>query len=198
VRAGYDRIAEQYLVARRVGGDARLLSRLVARLTPGDRVLDAGCGAGVPFMVELVAADLAVAGLDLSTTQLALARTRVPEAELVQGDLTALPYGDDGFAALVSIYAVIHVPRSDHPAVLAEFLRVLRPGGIGLLCLGARDLPEDDDPESWLGAPMYWSHYDAATNLDLLGATGFVIEHHELVDDPMGHGRHLFAFVSKP
>jgi ubiquinone/menaquinone biosynthesis C-methylase UbiE len=198
VRAGYDRVADWYLAARRVGDDADLLPALVARLAAGDTVLDAGCGAGVPFMADLLAADLAVVGLDLSAAQLALARTRVPGAHLVHGDLTALPFADASFAGLISIYAVIHVPRTEHPAVFSEFRRVLRPGGAALLCLGAGDLPEDHDPESWLGAPMYWSHYDAATNLDLLDAAGFTIDHHELVEDPMDHGRHLFALVFRP
>jgi SAM-dependent methyltransferase len=149
-------------------------------------------------MTELLSAGLSVVGLDLSAAQLELARARVPGADLVHADLTALPFADTGLAAVISIYAVIHVPRSDHPAVFAELRRVLRPGGAALLCLGAGDLPEDRDPESWLGVPMYWSHYDAATNLDLLEAAGFVIEQRQIVEDPMDHGQHLFVIVSRP
>lgn len=198
VRAGYDRIAEQYLAARRVGGDADLLPELTAGLNVGDPVLDAGCGAGVPFMAQLVSAGLWVVGLDLSATQLALARTNVPGARLTHADLSALPFADDSFAVIISIYAVIHVPRSYHATVFSEFLRVLRPGGAALVCVGTGDLPEDNDPESWLGVPMYWSHYDAETNLELLEGTGFVVDRHEIVEDPMDHGRHLFVLLSRP
>ena len=92
--------------------------------------------------------------------------------------------------------AVIHVPRSEHRAVFGEFRRVLVPGGVALLCLGAGDVAEDHDPESWLGAPMFWSHFDAETNLEMLRDFGFDVIRHELVDDPMDHGRHLFALVA--
>ncbi len=108
----------------------------------------------------------------------------------------ALPFGDGSFDGLVSYYAVIHVPRSEHRAVFDEFRRVLVAGGVALLCLGAGDVPEDDDTESWLGTHMFWSHFDAETNLEMLQAAGFDILRHELVKDPMNHGRHLFALVA--
>jgi hypothetical protein len=75
--------------------------------------------------------------------------------------------------------------------------RVLRPGGQALLCLGAADLAEDDDPDSWLGTRMYWSHYDAATNLRLLREAGFTVDDAREVPDPMGHRGHLFARVRR-
>jgi hypothetical protein len=43
---------------------------------------------------------------------------------------------------------------------------------------------------------MFWSHFDAETNLEMLRASRFDIIRHELVRDPMDHGRHLFALVS--
>jgi ubiquinone/menaquinone biosynthesis C-methylase UbiE len=198
VRRGYDEIADRYLAARTTGGDLALLPELVGRLSAGDAVLDAGCGAGVPVMTQLVDADLEVTGIDLSSTQVRLARSHSPGAHLAQADLVALPFGDCSFDGLVSYYAVIHVPRSEHREIFDEFRRVLVPGGVALLCLGARDLVEDHDPESWLGAPMFWSHFDTETNLEMLQAAGFDIIRHELVNDPMNHGRHLFALVAAP
>ena len=196
MRRGYDEIADRYLAARTTGGDLALLPELVARLRAGDAVLDAGCGAGDPVMTQLVDAGLEVVGIDLSSAQLRLARSRSPGARVAQADLVVLPFGDGSFDGLVSYYAVIHVPRSEHRAAFDEFHRVLVSGGAALLCLGAGDVPEDDDPESWLGTHMFWSHFDAETNLEMLQAAGFDILRHELVKDPMNHGRHLFALVA--
>jgi ubiquinone/menaquinone biosynthesis C-methylase UbiE len=195
VRAGYDEIANRYLAARTWGGDVALLPELVTRLDPGGAVLDAGCGAGVPVMQMLIDAGLSVVGIDLSSVQLGLARARVAGAQLAQADLSALPFDDGSFDGLVSYYAVIHVPRSDHRGAFAEFRRVLRPGGVALLCLGAGDVPEDDDAESWLGTHMFWSHFDAPTNLEMLRASKFDVVLDEIVADPMDHGRHLFALA---
>jgi hypothetical protein len=44
---------------------------------------------------------------------------------------------------------------------------------------------------------MYWSHYDAGTNLRLLRGAGFAIEDDREVPDPMGHRGHLFARVRR-
>jgi cyclopropane fatty-acyl-phospholipid synthase-like methyltransferase len=196
VRRGYEEIAERYAAARTWGGDVALLAELVTRLRPGDTVLDAGCGAGVPVMRELTDAGMTVVGVDLSGTQIELARSRVPEADVAQADLVTLPFSDRSFDGLVSFYAVIHVPRAYHSAVFTEFRRVLRPGGVALLCLGARDLPEDDDVDSWLGTHMFWSHFDAETNLEMLRAADFDVLRDEIVADPMDHGHHLFALVA--
>jgi ubiquinone/menaquinone biosynthesis C-methylase UbiE len=196
VRNGYDAIGERYLGARTAGGDIAVLSDLTVRLGAGDTVLDAGCGAGVPVTRMLLDADFRMVGLDLAQGQLALARGLVPGAQLVQGDLSVLPFADASFDALVSYYAVIHVPRSDHAAVFNEFARVLRPDGVALLCLGANDLRDDHDPDSWLGAPMFWSHFDAETNIEMLQRQGFEILRAERVKDPMDHGQHLFVLVA--
>ena len=122
-------------------------------------------------------------------------RTRdIPASRLVQGDLTALPVASATVDAVVSFYAIIHVPRQ-HARVFEECHRVLRPGGRALLCLGWGDNPEDHDPESWLGVPMFWSHFDAETNLALLRDAGFTIESSTEVPDPMAHASHQFVMV---
>jgi|HubBroStandDraft_6_1064221.scaffolds.fasta_scaffold166475_2 hypothetical protein len=54
VESGYDRIASSYLDARtRDGGDVALLEELLADIPDGSRVLDAGCGSGVPVVSRL-------------------------------------------------------------------------------------------------------------------------------------------------
>jgi SAM-dependent methyltransferase len=199
VRDGYDAVATSYLAERtRTGGDVDALRDLVALLPPGARVLDAGCGAGIPVATHLLHAGLPTVGLDLSLRQLELGNEHVQGWLPVQGDLTSLPFASASFDALVSFYAVIHVPRALHAGVFGEVLRVLRPGGRALLCLGATDLVEDDDHASWLGTRMYWSHFDADTNLTLLRAAGFDVEDAREVPDPMGHRGHLFARIRRP
>jgi ubiquinone/menaquinone biosynthesis C-methylase UbiE len=196
VQHGYDDVAESYLADRPTdGADVAVLRDLMARLAPDARVLDAGCGAGVPVTRLLTEAGPNIIGLDFSAGQLSLARARVPDADLVQGDLAALPFRPQQFDAVVSFYAIIHVPRRDHPAIFNECHRILRPGGLALLCLGTNDLPEDHDPTSWLGTPMYWSHYDAATNLELLDHAHLDVVADHRVPDPMGHRGHLFALA---
>ena len=194
VRESYNRIAEAYLSSRcRDSPDVALLDDFVVRLTARARVLDAGCGAGVPIAQQL-AARANVVGVDLAEVQLGLARRHVPTGLWVCADLAALPFAAASFDAICSYYAVIHIPREEHAGVLKGFARVLRPSGLALLCLGAADLPTWT--EQYHDVPMYWSHYDAATSLSLVEAAGFELLWHRRVAE--GSGGHLFVLAQRP
>jgi ubiquinone/menaquinone biosynthesis C-methylase UbiE len=196
VRDGYDRIASTYLEARpHDGEDVALLEELLSQLSNASRVLDAGCGSGVPVSSRLLDGGHDVIGVDFSSGQLSLARTVLAEGHLVQGDLTELPFADESFDAVVSFYAIIHVPRQEHDPLLREIHRVLRTDGLTLLCLGWGDQPEDHDPDSWLGVPMFWSHFDGPANLALLSEVGFIPEWSRRIADPMGHASHQFVLA---
>jgi SAM-dependent methyltransferase len=195
VRTGYDALAAEYTASRREDSeDVRLLPELAWRLPEGAKVLDAGCGAGVP-VTRILARSFDVTGVDFSEAQLALARKNVPQARFLRGDITQLDFPDGSFNAIVSYYAIIHIPRSEHRALMMKFHRILKPGGWALLCLGANDLP--DDLDKFMGAPMYWSHYDADTNLNMLSECGFTVERHRIVPDSLDDsgGAHLFALA---
>jgi len=194
VREGYDRVANSYLQARpHDGEDIALLAEVLHDLPSHSQVLDAGCGSGIPVATQLLEAGHDVVGLDLSSGQLSLARSNLAKCQFVQGDLTNLPFSNGSFDALVSYYAIIHVPREEHEALLSDIHRVLRHDGRALLCLGWGDLPEDHDPDSWLGVPMFWSHFDEKANLALLSKVGLIPRWSKQVADPMGHASHQFV-----
>ena len=201
VRAGYERAAEAYLADRpQTSPDIASLDHLLSRLAPGARVLDAGCGAGVPIAQRL-SRSYHVVGVDFSERQLALAAQHVPAIEPVCQDLTRLGLAPCVFDAIVSYYAIIHIPRVAHAGILADFYRLLWPGGLAFLCLGAMDLDDDFD-DDYYGVRMYWSHYDAPTNLDLMQRAGFEILWSQIINDSLGGeaatGGHLFVLGRKP
>ncbi len=196
VKAGYNAIAAEYLRARaKDDEDVRLLADLVRRVPRGSRVLDAGCGAGVPvtlFLSEFFDVD----AVDFAAAQLRLARARMPGVQFGCQDMTALAFADATFDAVCCTYAIIHVPRTDHPRVLANFHKVLKPGGFLLVCLGAKDLP--GSVEQFHGRPMYWSHFDAATNVAMLEACGFKVLWRRMVADATySGGSHLFVLAQR-
>lgn len=99
---------------------------------PGDDVLDVACGSGLA--AELAAARGAtVAGLDASPRLIAVARDRLPQADLQVGDMHALPWADDTFDVVTSFRGI----WGTTPDAVAEVRRVLRPGGrMGLTVWG--------------------------------------------------------------
>ncbi|WP_290815022.1 class I SAM-dependent methyltransferase [Halovivax sp.] len=116
---------------------ARLVERVVDRaasLRPKpaeERLLDVGCGRGVPTAYAASAHGFEAVGVDLVPYNVRMARANVADAarppEFVVGDATALPFRDDSVAAAVSIDAVVYVPDKD--ATYAELSRVLDAGG---------------------------------------------------------------------
>jgi SAM-dependent methyltransferase len=92
----------------------------------GRTVLEVGCGSGV-FLRAAADRGAAVSGLDASESLVALARERVPEADVRVGDLQVLPYEDDRFDLVAGFNAFFFA--DDMVAALREAGRVARPGG---------------------------------------------------------------------
>jgi ubiquinone/menaquinone biosynthesis C-methylase UbiE len=197
VKEGYNAIAARYLATRNKDSeDVQLLQELVRRLPQGAQVLDAGCGAGVP-VTRTLSQYFNVTGVDFAEVQVRLARQLVPQARFLCQDITQLAFADDSFDAICSYYAIIHIPRQEHRALLQDFHRILKPSGWVLLCLGADNL-ERDIAEDYLGTRMHWSHYDAETNLNMVRACGFEITWSGIVADATSPGAaHLLVLAQK-
>ncbi|MCP2257500.1 Methyltransferase domain-containing protein [Streptoalloteichus tenebrarius] len=105
--------------------DGPLIREIVDALPPGVAV-DAACGTG---RVSALLAERGhqVIGVDGSPEMLARAVERVPSGRFSVGDLHRLPVGDNEADLVVCALALTHVPALD--PVMAEFARVLRPGG---------------------------------------------------------------------
>lgn len=83
VKAGYNAIADRYLTARtRDSEDVHLLDELTTRLPAGAKVLDAGCGAGIPIS-QMLSGKFEVTGVDFSEAQIELAKKNVPNATFI-------------------------------------------------------------------------------------------------------------------
>lgn len=104
-------------------------------IAPGDAVLDVATGTGnVALQAAVRGAE--VVGLDLTPELFTVARGRSARHEVaiewIQGDAEALPFEDESFDRVVSVFGVQFAPR--HEVVAAELVRVCRPGGrIGLV-----------------------------------------------------------------
>ena len=196
VQDGYNAIANKYLASRAtMAADMHLLDEFMNRLPAGAQVLDAGCGAGIP-VAKTLSERFHVTGVDFSEKQIELARANIPSAKFLCQDMTKLDFSECSFDGICSFYAIIHIPREEHRAILIDFYRMLKPGGIVLLCLGAENL-EDDIEEDFHGQRMYWSHYDAQTYQEMLKGIGYNLLSAEIVPDVTYEGQHLFVLAQK-
>jgi len=103
--------------------------RVAALLAPAgdERALDVGTGAGA-FAIALAPLVREVVGVDIVPELLEEGRKRAPEnVEFLEADATALPFEPGSFDIVATARTLHHVPRPE--LVLAEAVRVLRPGG---------------------------------------------------------------------
>jgi ubiquinone/menaquinone biosynthesis C-methylase UbiE len=118
-----------------LGGDAARAELIEhARLAPGQRVLDIGCGTG--SLIVAIASqhpDVEVVGLDPDPKALARARRKCAQralsVQLDQGFSDALPHPDACFDRVFSSFMFHHLDGETKRRTLAEVRRVLRPGG---------------------------------------------------------------------
>jgi cyclopropane fatty-acyl-phospholipid synthase-like methyltransferase len=177
VAAGYDRIAARlaaWATHTRTEERARYTTLLLAALPEGANVLELGCGDGGPT-TRALADRFRLTGVDLSAEQITRARQHVPRGTYIRADMTALRFAPASFDAVAAFYSIIHVPREEQPALLRRIAGWLCPGGLLVASFSARDNP-NEYADDWLGAPMYWSGYDAATNQRLVEEAGLLIE----------------------
>ena len=172
--ATYDRIAAEY--AQR-WQDRSMMEQEAAQFAAlagaGGRVLDVGCGAGFDTAV-LARHNLRAVGMDLSWGMMQAGRRRGVAVDFVQADMRALPFaaGWDGLWASASL---LHVPRLQVTAVLANLAALLKPGGAFYLSVKL------GDDEAWTADKFGQRHsrfftYWQPEALDaLLTATGLHI-----------------------
>lgn len=129
-------------------------------LSPGDRVLDLGCGEGRHALTAFLQPEVEVIGVDLSVEDLCTANARIEDmtayqpggsVQFLRGDALQLPFADATFDRVICSEVLEHVPN--YLAVLEEIHRVIKPGG--KLCVSVpRGWPE------YLCWRLSWDYYN--------------------------------------
>ena len=127
-------------------------------------------GSGDPADVK-ISEDHKVTGVDISQTQIDLARQNVPTGNFLHGDAGSVEFPAASFDAVISFYTLSHIPRQEHETILRRIYQWLRPGGLLLISVDAEE--HDDLVGDWLGVPMFFSCFDPQTTKRLVNEAGF-------------------------
>lgn len=104
-----------------------------------------------------------------------IAGRKIPAGRFQAADMRSLDFAAGSWDAVLAFYSIIHVPRADQPALFSNIRRWLSSGGHFVACLSSGDLRVGQEAD-WLDAgPMFWSGFDADTNLQLVSDAGFDI-----------------------
>jgi SAM-dependent methyltransferase len=186
-RRSYDAVAETYaeLFGDELAGkplDRALLAAFAE--TVSGPVADLGCGPG-HVTAHLHRLGCEAFGVDLSPEMVAVARRAHPALSFSVGDMTQLDITSGSLGGIVAFYSIIHLTPDRLPVALAEFARVLAPGGHVLLAFqtGAGERVHQAE---WHGHAVALDHY-RRTPADVAGhlaAAGLPV-HTTLTRDPL-------------
>ena len=180
IRTSYDTVAESYAeqLRDRLAGEPYLRSALglFAELVGDGPVVDVGCGPGY-VTVHLRALGADAFGIDLSPATIEVARREHPGVRFDVGSMTDLDLSDGTVAGLLAFWSLIHIPDEEIPAVLAQFRRVLRPGGVLMLGFHVGDVSKLKT-QGYGGHPMnvYVHRRTPARMSAWLREAGFTVE----------------------
>jgi trans-aconitate methyltransferase len=173
--AGFDAIGARYdEVFPHKDGQVNAGELLLERLPAGARVLDVGCGTGLPTARQLVTAGCVVTGIDISPVMLDLARRNVPEATFVRRDAVDVDAGLGRFHAVVAFFSLLMLPRREVTRTLARLRDVLLPAG--WLAIGMVEADLDDVTLSFVGAPLRVTGWPRQQFRQVVGDAGFTVE----------------------
>ena len=194
VAVGYDGCAEAYAAARDSSAPA-WLSLVTDRLEDRASVLDIGCGGGVPI-ARTLATRFDVTGIDISTRQVELARSNVPNSAFIHGDIMEERFDSESFDAVVMLFTLFHLPRSEHSALLCRIRDWLRGGGLLLATLATDS--QAGYTEAFFGTEMYWSHFAAGDYRNLFEQAGLAVQESHRYDPSLHRYRLTKSMVEAP
>jgi ubiquinone/menaquinone biosynthesis C-methylase UbiE len=174
---------------------------MIDRLAPGSRVLDLGCGSGVPSAGMLAESGIEVVGIDVSTEMLALARRNVPTGRFVAMDVMELDGSLGRFDAACAFFSLLMLRRADIPKVLRRVRSVLEPGGI--VTIGMVEGDFDYAPLPFLGQELLVTAYprvdlEAAIRADGLHVLEVDVEEFEPASAEVPAERQVFLYCQAP
>jgi len=174
VIAGYDAIADTYFAKFEVSAvREKWLKRLLAGVPQGSRILDLGCGAGIPVAKTLAAYGHSVVGVDGSSEQIARASRNVHSGTFVAADMCTVEFDENSFDGICAFYSMTHVPPKQQPILIDNIGRWLKPGGTFVASFGVGPAHEWTGP--WLGTKMYFGHCGEEEALNYLSNAGFAV-----------------------
>ncbi|OAN11592.1 methyltransferase [Photobacterium jeanii] len=187
MKAEYDLIAEQWLAARveLPEKDQQLLDRFIQLLPPNPRVLDLGCGSGVPIAKSLVNQGCAITGVDRSKCLLEHAQHLMPEQTWVHSELEDYCPADS-FDGIMFWDSIFHIPRTEHTSLLKMAFSALKPKGVLMLSSGGSDKNIPAFTDYMFEQQFYYDALPMEELISLCRTIGFTLEQRVMVNQPDG------------
>lgn len=148
----------------------------------GARILDLGCGSGVPIARDMIARGHHLTGVDAAPAMIAAARAAFPDAIWQLADMRALP-AMGRFDGIIAWHSFFHLPQGDQRGMIASFARLAAPDAALVFTSGPA---EGEAIGSFQGKPLYHASLSPAEYRALLAAHGFEVLRYRAEDPDCG------------
>jgi ubiquinone/menaquinone biosynthesis C-methylase UbiE len=178
-RESYNKIAPTYAQVSAVMHEnlleiaKKFLTLLEPSSGPNCNILDVGCGPGRD-MAWFESHRINVTGVDYTQAMLELARAKV-RGRLVQSDMRHMPFETSSVDGIWCNASLLHLPKTDSPAALLEFKRVLKPAGILFLAVQEGEGEHLETREVYGESQRFFARYSVPEMTGLLEAAGFEV-----------------------
>ncbi|ELI5732482.1 trans-aconitate 2-methyltransferase [Vibrio fluvialis] len=187
MKTDYDAIAEDWnrLRTHLPAPDLALFELFRCYIPPQGRVLDLGCGHGIPIAAMMTERGYTLTGVDRSERLLSLARSAMPQQEWIQSELESFePVGH--YHGVIIWDSMFHLPRHEHLTLLGKVFEALEPEGVVILSSGGSDTDLPPFTDIMLGHEFFYDAFPVPVLLRHCREMGFRILRHELVNEPDG------------
>ncbi|NOK32421.1 class I SAM-dependent methyltransferase [Corallococcus exercitus] len=179
----YDLIADWYASQRTGSMGVPEVTALAASLPAGARVLDAGCGTGLPLTRVLLEHGCQVMGVDSSRELLARFQANFPHVPVVCAPIQSCELQARAFDAAIAWGVLFHLRHEEQEQAIARIASALKPGAAFLFTSGDTHGSMDGAPMN--GVPFRYHSYSVDGYRDLLRTHGLTLE--ETHTDPGGN-----------
>lgn len=156
-----------------------VLKKIYKKIPKGSKVLDVGCGAGLPVS-KFLAKRFDVLGIDITDKMIGLAKKNVPNAKFKKMNMINLKFKPETFDLICSFFSLFHVKKTKIPEILKNFYKFLKKEGYLVIALG--ELKKNREYFSnFLGKKLYFVEISEDKFKKMLRDIGFKIiymKHH--------------------
>ena len=175
--------------------EKKFLDRLAGLVPKAAKILDFGCGIGIPFDKYLAGKGFKIAGIDITCKHLKQAKKNVPDAKFIEGDFSKMHFDNKRFHAIIALYSVFHIPRKEQQDLFKKIHDLLEDDGVVLMTLGVGG--SDSVEEDWCGAPMAWSNYEPSRYRTMITQANLEIIDSEYEGQPGDDEYHWWVLAKK-
>lgn len=163
------------------------LDEFIPMLRTQSKILDIGCGCGIPVAKRLSGA-FELIGVDISPVQIRRARKNVPQGYFIKADISKIDFEINYFHAVLALFSLFHLPTEEQHVVLQKTYKWLEPNGFFLVTFGEKEWT--GYRKNWLNVEntMYWSYASEETCLTWMKDIGFKIHWRRVIPEtPITH-----------